>query len=72
MTDREGLKGQIDALSPMGVRFVARLVEALSSPATAGPRHPGSPVPVGISHRPHSGHLSRDAKKAPPGEGWGR
>lgn len=37
MTDREGLKGQIDALSPMGVRFVARLVDALSSPATAAP-----------------------------------
>lgn len=33
--DTSELKAQIDALSPMGVRFVARLVDALATPATA-------------------------------------
>ena len=35
MTDREDLKARIDALTPMGVRFVARLVDSLSTPPAA-------------------------------------
>ena len=33
--DRADLQAQIEALSPMGVRFVARLVDSLSSPPSA-------------------------------------
>ena len=32
MSDREALKGTIDDLSPMGVRFVARMVDSLADP----------------------------------------
>ncbi len=32
MSDREALKRSIDGLSPMGVRFVARMVESLADP----------------------------------------
>ena len=35
MSDREKLKERIDALSPSAVRFVARMVDSLSSPPTA-------------------------------------
>ena len=35
MSDRDDLRRRIDALSDMGVRFVARLVESLSDPPTA-------------------------------------
>lgn len=32
MSDPEALKGRIDELSPMGVRFVARMVDSLADP----------------------------------------
>ena len=32
MSDREALKRSIDDLSPMGVRFVARMVDSLADP----------------------------------------
>lgn len=32
MSDREAVKRQIDKLSPMGVRFVARMVDSMSNP----------------------------------------
>ena len=35
MSDREKLKERIDTLSPSAVRFVARMVDSLSSPPTA-------------------------------------
>ncbi|MCQ3808716.1 MAG: hypothetical protein OXB92_01800 [Acidimicrobiaceae bacterium] len=32
MSDREAVKRRIDELSPMGVRFVARMVDAMANP----------------------------------------
>ncbi len=32
MSDREVVKRRIDELSPMGVRFVARMVDAMANP----------------------------------------
>ena len=32
MSDREAVKRQIDELSPMGVRFVARMVDSMANP----------------------------------------
>lgn len=46
MSDGEALRRRIDDLSPMGVRFVARMVESLSKP----PQAQGSaPEPTWIS-----------------------
>lgn len=35
MNDSEALRRRIDGLSPMGIRFVARMVESLSEPPQA-------------------------------------
>lgn len=40
MNDRQHLKARIDALSPMAVRFVARIVESLATSPTAETRSP--------------------------------
>ena len=35
MSDREALKRRIDELSPMGVRFVARMIDSVADPPQA-------------------------------------
>ena len=40
MSDREDLKARIDSLSETAVRFVARMVDSLSSPPSATSREP--------------------------------
>ena len=49
MSDREALKRRIDALSPMGVRFVARMDDSLADPPQA--RLP-APEPTWITAEP--------------------
>ena len=49
MSDREALKRRIDELSPMGVRFVARMVDSLADPPQA--RLP-APEPTWITAEP--------------------
>ena len=49
MSDRETLKQRIDDLSPMGVRFVARMVDSVADPPRA--RLP-SPEPTWITAEP--------------------
>ena len=40
MNDRDSLKARIETLSPMAVRFIARLVDSLSNAPHAEQRHP--------------------------------
>ena len=49
MSDREALKRQIDELSPMGVRFVARMVNSLTDPPQARLK---APEPTWITAEP--------------------
>ena len=49
MTDSEALRRRIDDLSPMGVRFVARMVESLSDPPQA---QNSAPEPTWITAEP--------------------
>ena len=49
MNDREALKRRIDGLSPMGVRFVIRMVDSLSNPPHATLR---TPEPTWITAQP--------------------
>ena len=49
MSDREALKQRIDELSPMGVRFVSRMVDPLSDPPRALLR---TPEPTWVTAKP--------------------